>query len=888
MDDSTDAPGRDWARIGLVLGVLVAAVTLTLVMPAFAVDGLAGSPLERLLPGESADIDTGAGGSGSGQLGALNPGAGTGVGGEIGLNSDTFASTNTEVHFTVTSSQRTYWRTAAYGTYTGSGWERSTETQSVDGAIERTGPDGQRIDWEVTLKKSASAAPTAYRPALIRGLDNPEVTANGAIQPGSKLSAGATIEGVSYAPRDDVDLLRSTDESYPSAIEQRYTQLPDDTPDRIGSRTAELFNDADATDPYEKAVAVQEYLRSTKEYSLDVAERSGNIADTFLFEMDAGYCEYFATSMAVMLRSQDIPARYVVGYSSGQKVGDNTYEVRGMNAHAWVEVYFEDVGWVRFDPTPGSERLEAQQQALDDLNQEFDLGEIGSPGEQFEPGGNTDNTDSDDGLQTTLNRTAVPGTAVELTVTYDGRNVPGVEVLFNGKSVGITRGDGTVVGVVPDAQSLNVSIREGDGTTPQAIAEALFGSDSGTASTADLNEMTPATDDDSDEGLSSRQSSPATAGAGVGRTLGSGSAEATLAATQTDDPEDSHPIERTASIVVSGEPAPGSDLLLTVRIGDVVLDGATVSVDGETVGTTDEKGQITIGLPDSPGKITVSAERDSLSGERTIQIPELTMAVDTGLLGPSAAGSATVTARLDGDPVTGVPVLLDGEEVAVTGPNGTAQVSLPVQPSATIAIEAGGQRTQTTLTGLLYVPAAVGAGLLAVFGVTAGLLARRGVNLREMALRVRASARALGRKVRRGFVTAVTNGDRYVGIVGGQLAGLFTGRTTPSGIWRRFTRWLGGALTIGSSEPNQRRDPEAEVTVREAWNRFLDDLSASSAETRTPGELAAHAIEEDNLPEQPVTELRDTFREVEYGSRSPSDRLQRVQEAIEEIERNSQ
>jgi hypothetical protein len=328
--------------------------------------------------------------------------------------------------------------------------------------------------------------------------------------------------------------------------------------------------------------------------------------------------------------------------------------------------------------------------------------------------------------------------------------------------------------------------------------------------------------------------------------------------------------------------------LLTVRIGDVVLDGATVSVDGEAVGTTDQKGQITIGLPDSPGEVTVSAERNSLSGERTIQIPELTMAVDTGLLGPSAAGSATVMARLDGDPVTGVPVLLDGEEVAVTGPNGTAQVSLPVQPSATIAIEAGGQRTQTTLTGLLYLPAAVGAGLLAVFGVTAGLLARRGVNLREMALRVRASARALGRKVRRGFVAAVTNGDRYVGIVGGQLAGLFTGRTTPSGIWRRFTRWLGGALTIGSSEPNQRRDPGAEITVREAWNRFLDDVSASSAETRTPGELAAHAIEEDNLPEQPVTELRDTFREVEYGSRSPSDRLQRVQEAIEEIERNRQ
>jgi hypothetical protein len=74
------------------------------------------------------------------------------------------------------------------------------------------------------------------------------------------------------------------------------------------------------------------------------------------------------------------------------------------------------------------------------------------------------------------------------------------------------------------------------------------------------------------------------------------------------------------------------------------------------------------------------------------------------------------------------------------------------------------------------------------------------------------------------------------------------------------------------------------LTVREAWSRFLDAVSANTAVTRTPGELARHAIEEDGLPEQPVTELRDTFRAVEYGHRSPSDRLDRVQEAIEQIE----
>jgi hypothetical protein len=212
-------------------------------------------------------------------------------------------------------------------------------------------------------------------------------------------------------------------------------------------------------------------------------------------------------------------------------------------------------------------------------------------------------------------------------------------------------------------------------------------------------------------------------------------------------------------------------------------------------------------------------------------------------------------------------------------------VALPWRPSATIAVDARGQRTQTTLTGLLFVPAGIGVGVLAVVGVVTGVLYRRGVGGRQIARTVRAAWRAVGRTLRRGFLAIVTDGDRYVSHVASQIAGLFTGRTTPSGLWREFTGWLGGLGTFGGGDPDQRRDPEAEVTVREAWNRFLDDVSASSAETQTPGELATHAIEEDGLPERPVTELRDTFREVEYGSRSPSDRLHRVQDAIEEIER---
>ncbi|WP_336327170.1 transglutaminase TgpA family protein [Halovenus sp. HT40] len=895
--DSADPSGRDWTRVGLVAGCLLATIVVTLLMPAFAVDGLAGSPLERVLPGESADPNPGAGSGAGGSLGALNPGAGTGVGGDIGLNSETFGSTSTEVHFTVESSQRTYWRTAAYGTYTGSGWERSTDTDPVEGSIDHPGPDGERIDYEVTLKQRASAVPTAYRPALIDGIDDPQVTDNGAIQPGSTLDAGTTIEGVSFAPQADVDRLRSTDESYPSEIEQRYTQLPDGTPDRIESKTAAVFDDANADDPYEKAAAVQEYLRSSKEYSLDVGERDNSIADTFIFEMDAGYCEYFATSMAVMLRSQDIPTRYVVGYSSGQRVGPDTYEVRGMNAHAWVEVYFEGVGWVRFDPTPGNERLETQQEALDDLEGDFDIGEAGSPGEQFTPGegGGNSGEQLQQGLQTSLNRTAVPGTAVELTVTYDDTPVRGVEVLFNGESVGITDPLGRVVGEVPDAEELTVEIRKGDGTTPDPLADVLFGSEEGEFDDGNLTTESASTQSIRVPGGAAP--SAATFAAGQQTKL---SASPTPAQIGTDQPQDTHPIDRTASVVIDGEPVPGGEVLLTARIDDVVIDDAVVTVDGETVGRTNESGQLVIELPDRSGDVSVEVERELVSGQRTITVPELTMSVETGVLGPNSFGSATITAKLDGVPAAGVPVLVGGEEVAVTGPNGTAQVSLPFTHATTIAIEASGQTETTNLTGLLYLPLGVGVGLVTVVSVVGYALRRRGIDWLAVGTQLRGGVTAIVTGLRRGFVALVTDGNRYVAgalrriwtaLV--MVAGVFTGSTSVSELWRRTSGRIAAttgaiAAVVRSRGSAEHSRSGAELTVREAWNRFLDSISANSATTQTPGELARHAIEEDGLPEQPVVELRDTFREVEYGSRNASDRLERVQRAIEQIEQEGE
>ena len=110
----------------------------------------------------------------------------------------------------------------------------------------------------------------------------------------------------------------------------------------------------DKADPFAKALAIQDYLRSPAfKYNLDVPglSRGGNQLRRFLLEVREGYCEQFAAAMAAMARAVGIPSRVAVGFTSGVPDGDH-WEVGSKDAHAWPELYFPGVGWVRFEPTP--------------------------------------------------------------------------------------------------------------------------------------------------------------------------------------------------------------------------------------------------------------------------------------------------------------------------------------------------------------------------------------------------------------------------------------------------------------------------------------------------------------------------------------------------------
>lgn len=158
-------------------------------------------------------------------------------------------------------------------------------------------------------------------------------------------------EASSQVPQPSATELRAGG-SYPPQILLNYLQLP-----RLDPRIPHLAEQitASAENSYDKAVAVENYLRSNFGYTLQLPRVAPKdpIAN-FLFERKRGHCEYFASTMAVMLRSLHIPARVVNGFRTGE-FNDLTsqYVVRGSDAHSWVEVYFPQYGWVSFDPTPG-------------------------------------------------------------------------------------------------------------------------------------------------------------------------------------------------------------------------------------------------------------------------------------------------------------------------------------------------------------------------------------------------------------------------------------------------------------------------------------------------------------------------------------------------------
>lgn len=167
------------------------------------------------------------------------------------------------------------------------------------------------------------------------------------------VAGGRDYEVTSWDLRPTRERLRTASPP-PVPISSTYTDLPDELPGLVRELAFRITADAD--NPYDQAMALQEWFTGAGDftYSLRVHPGDGSSALVDFLRERIGYCEQFASAMAVMARVLGIPARVSVGYTAGTQQEDDHWTVTTHDAHAWPELYFDGVGWLRFEPTPAA------------------------------------------------------------------------------------------------------------------------------------------------------------------------------------------------------------------------------------------------------------------------------------------------------------------------------------------------------------------------------------------------------------------------------------------------------------------------------------------------------------------------------------------------------
>jgi transglutaminase-like putative cysteine protease len=175
-----------------------------------------------------------------------------------------------------------------------------------------------------------------------------------------QLSPGQTYSVVSYLPNLSAHELNT--ERFPRGFPDQNHAYLDFTPLSLDAQglALKIVDDAKANTEFDAVMAITKYLQHNYHYSLDIPRvpAGKDPVNWFLLDFKTGYCEQFATAAALMLRSLGIPARLATGYATGDyNPVLNQAVVRERDAHAWVEVYFQEHGWVPVDPTPGIDPL---------------------------------------------------------------------------------------------------------------------------------------------------------------------------------------------------------------------------------------------------------------------------------------------------------------------------------------------------------------------------------------------------------------------------------------------------------------------------------------------------------------------------------------------------
>ena len=260
-----------------------------------------------------------------------------------------------------------YWKVRAYTTYTSGGW---TTDNTVLEAVPPLDPltvddlEGDLDQGETTYRVEV-AFPTSYLyvpSPLNNGMSLPvQVESHKSaplfsdmvtLRPEKRLAAGDEYIGTFLGSIQPERFLRTAGQDYPQWVTEQYLELPTSLPQRVVDQAIELT--MDATNPYDKARAIEEYLR-TFSYGVptSVPEFDDDRVDHFLFGSKTGHSDHFASTMAVMLRAVGIPARLVAGYGPGVPDPEQSYfTISEGDQHSWTEAYFSGFGWIEFEPSP--------------------------------------------------------------------------------------------------------------------------------------------------------------------------------------------------------------------------------------------------------------------------------------------------------------------------------------------------------------------------------------------------------------------------------------------------------------------------------------------------------------------------------------------------------
>lgn len=267
--------------------------------------------------------------------------------------------------------RRYYWRARVYDTYDSGLWQGNYDETALVAPQNFDLPVPQAEErWDATFDVTTFVPLSTLftipqpqwvsRPARVDLARNPDGSVDlGAIHAEVNVQPGETYQVRASISAATENQLRTAGTEYPQWILDRYLQLPETITQRTRDLAERITGPFD--NPYDKAVAVTSYLRNNIRYSdtVPVPPADQDPVDWVLFDLQQGFCNYYATSEVILLRSVGIPARWAVGYAEGTfDQGTETYQVRQRDAHSWPEVYFPGIGWTEFEPTLSQPTLE--------------------------------------------------------------------------------------------------------------------------------------------------------------------------------------------------------------------------------------------------------------------------------------------------------------------------------------------------------------------------------------------------------------------------------------------------------------------------------------------------------------------------------------------------